>query len=635
MPEKRQLSSRCSLLLLIFCLLLIMPQQVWARSYDFPQITIEAEITPEGDMWVTEQRTVNFNGTFHGLSLWIKTQNPITISNVEVAENNLTYTFNPGTEYGPAGTYMIKDEADRFLIDWSFDATNTNRTFTVRYRVNDVVQVHDDVAELYYQFIGGEWEVAAHQVKVNLHLPEKAAVNEIRAWGHGPLYGEVQIPANDLITWEIEPLPAYTFLEGRVTFPPSLVPLATHSTGKAALPDILAEEEQWADQANREREEAKQEVDNENDWRPLPIIPRQSPLLPYLAAFILLGSSGFAFWAWYRYGKEFKPNFSGDYYRELPADYTPAELGVLWRFGKTTTEDLTATLIDLARKGFLQIEEVVVEKRSIFFGSKKEDYRVIRTAKQASLAEHEEQLLDFLFTRVSKDNAFTFDELEDYAKKHASRFRSFWTDWQNTVSAQSGKLDFFDTSVNLVKGIVIVVGILMLPLGLLMANLLTPAFIIGGIIIVISGFSLNRRSRNGVEQFVRWRAFRKFLLDFSNMESHELPSLVIWEHYMVYAITLGVAKEVIKQLQLVFPLESDGQSFGNGWFMYSGAYRAASFAAMTRSFDKLNQSFNETVRIASSPPSSGSGGGGGFSGGGGFGGGGGGGGFGGGGGSAR
>lgn len=32
------------------------------------------------------------------------------------------------------------------------------------------------------------------------------------------------------------------------------------------------------------------------------------------------------------------------------------------------------------------------------------------------------------------------------------------------------------------------------------------------------------------------------------MEKHEIPSLIIWEHYLVYAVTLGVADKVIKQI---------------------------------------------------------------------------------------
>lgn len=586
-------------------------------------------------MWVTEERTVHFDGAYKGMNMWIKTQPPITISDATVAEGDTPYTFNPGTEYGPAGTYFIIEELDKFFIDWSFEAANTSRTFTIRYRVNDLIKVHKDVAELYFQFIGDGWDATAEQVQVNLRLPEGADINDIRAWGHGPLYGEVKIPAGNLIIWEIKPLRAHRYLEGRVTFPVSLVPHATQTSGKNALPEILAEEEKLAEEANREREEAQRRLEENNRSWGDRIIPPDSPALPYLAGLVILGSIAFVFNLWLRYGKEYKPVFDGEYYRELPADYTPAELGVLWRFGNPTTEDLTATLVDLARKGFIQIEEITLEKRGLFnIASEKKDYRVTRTAKEAPLAEHELQLLEFLFTKVTQQNTFTFTELEKFAQKESTKFRVFWADWQNTVYARSTKLDFFDPQRITIKGLIIALGVIMIPIGILMSNLLTPALIISGLIIIFSTFLLKRRSRNGAEHFARWRAFRRFLLDFSNLETHELPSLVVWEHYLVYAITLGVAKEVIKQLQIVFPnLESDGHTFGRSWFVY-GTHQLASINAMTRSFDSINRHLNETIRIASSPRSSGSGRGGGFSGGGGsFGGGGGG--FGGGGGGAR
>ncbi len=55
------------------------------------------------------------------------------------------------------------------------------------------------------------------------------------------------------------------------------------------------------------------------------------------------------------------------------------------------------------------------------------------------------------------------------------------------------------------------------------------------------------------------KLFANFLQDFSAMDQHQIPSLVIWEQFLVYAIPLGVAKEVIKQLQIVFPnMEQDG-----------------------------------------------------------------------------
>jgi uncharacterized membrane protein len=57
----------------------------------------------------------------------------------------------------------------------------------------------------------------------------------------------------------------------------------------------------------------------------------------------------------------------------------------------------------------------------------------------------------------------------------------------------------------------------------------------------------------GADQLSKWKAFRRFLLHFSEMERSTVPSLVIWEHYLVYAVALGVARQVIDQLAIVFP----------------------------------------------------------------------------------
>ncbi|MCR3922944.1 MAG: DUF2207 domain-containing protein, partial [Firmicutes bacterium] len=386
MSKKITLSRCCSLILLV-CLLFIVPGQALARSFYFRDVTINATVTPAGDMWVEEIRTADFNGTYKGMYMWIKTQPPITITDVTVAEEGTPLTFNPGSE--AAGDYFTRDEGNQYYIDWSFDATNTERSFSIRYLVNDVVQVHDDVAELNFQFIGNEWDVPTNNVAISLQLPEGANPDEIRVWGHGPLYGDVSIADDGDPFWEVNPLPANTFVEGRVTFPTSLVPQASQKTGKTALPDILAEEQAWADQANRERDEARERVKEDNRRYTEGVIPSDSPALPYIFWIVILTGIAFAYTGWSRYGKEFTPTFDGDYYRELPGDYTPAELGSLWRFGKPSAEDLTATLIDLARKGYVQIEEITVEKRGLF-SREKQDYRAVRIVKDDPLLQHEQ-----------------------------------------------------------------------------------------------------------------------------------------------------------------------------------------------------------------------------------------------------
>jgi uncharacterized membrane protein len=148
--------------------------------------------------------------------------------------------------------------------------------------------------------------------------------------------------------------------------------------------------------------------------------------------------------------------------------------------------------------------------------------------------------------------------------------------------------------------------------------------VFSGLLFMLMTVTIYRRSPKGEEDYVRWMAFKKFLLHFSEMKRHELPSLILWEHYMVYAVTLGVAKEVMNELQVVYPDLKDGDyRFGYGWYYYSAA-TGSSIDNLTSSFENLTTSINNSLNTALSNTSSGSGGGGGFSGGGGGGGGGGG-----------
>ena len=64
----------------------------------------------------------------------------------------------------------------------------------------------------------------------------------------------------------------------------------------------------------------------------------------------------------------------------------------------------------------------------------------------------------------------------------------------------------------------------------------------------LSQKSLSRWSREGALEFKRWQAFRRFISDFSLMR--EAPSILlhIWDRYLVYAVVLGVAEDLLNIL---------------------------------------------------------------------------------------
>ena len=121
----------------------------------------------------------------------------------------------------------------------------------------------------------------------------------------------------------------------------------------------------------------------------------------------------------------------------------------------------------------------------------------------------------------------------------------------------------------------------------------------------------NGFTSKGINEQEQWKAFKKYMEDFSLLDEKEVPQLVIWEKYLVFATAFGIADKVIKQLKVKYP-ELNNQDTINNMVLF--AAMSNSGGLNTNFISSLNTS---TSHMYSSTYSSGSGSGGGFSGGGG------------------
>ena len=138
-------------LLLVFAFMA--PPALADRSLSMEELVMDVQVLPDASLQVTERITVDFSGQWNGFFVKIPIGDTPVID-VIVSENGQPYEFNPGTEYGPPGTYLTKNEGGDILIDWSINAYNQVRTFDVSYRVINGVKIHNDVAELNRKFVG-------------------------------------------------------------------------------------------------------------------------------------------------------------------------------------------------------------------------------------------------------------------------------------------------------------------------------------------------------------------------------------------------------------------------------------------------------------------------------------------------
>jgi uncharacterized membrane protein len=319
---------------------------------------------------------------------------------------------------------------------------------------------------------------------------------------------------------------------------------------------------------------------------------------------------------WARYGREPKPDpMIGDYWRE-PLDDPPAV--VLANLGKGKVSlgpAVGATLIDLAQRGYLTITEEHEER----WGPDKTVHRLHWAGKPTDdLAPFERDLLQHVFLGRSET---TIDDVTAWAKANQTQARAFAKGFEREVGAAfsaqqyKAKVQPKATTWLIAAAAAVALG------GFVSARLGGKLSLVGYIaavaLFVVGSILVVNRTQRGADAKARAEALKRYLKDFSNLEEAPVGHLVLWDRFLVYAVALGVADELLDGLRVRLPNVADNPNLG-AW------YRGPGFGAGRLGHVALFAgSFGSATATAVAPPSR-SGSGGGFSGGGGGGGGGGG-----------
>ncbi|MBI5357708.1 DUF2207 domain-containing protein [Candidatus Saccharibacteria bacterium] len=297
-----------------------------------------------------------------------------------------------------------------------------------------------------------------------------------------------------------------------------------------------------------------------------------------------------------------------------PKTITPGEFGLLADY-KVDSRDITATLIDLAIRGYVRIHE---EKKKIIFISNRKYKLELLKSNYDNLKTHEKKLLDALFStkqaseiiEVKKINKVTMSKAVQEIRESLQKDL---TDKYGYFEKDAKKLG---TIMTVLGGILFVASFFLLFLpGLFFAALITA------ISLVQFGRLMPRRSHAGVEVYEKIQGLKMYMNTAEKdrlkmMQSVDRPyaepakTVELFEKLLPFAIAVGVEKSWAKQFEGILNEAPD-------W--YSGTnYRTFNSAVFASSLSGVNSSFGSSYTSSSSS------GGGGFSGGGGGGGGGGG-----------
>lgn len=627
-------------------LLLFLPSTVSAAvsdvDFDITGYHIDAYVEEDGSMTVLEMLTYDgsFNGQFWNLEYAPGGQTTTTGSLSDLKGNSALYNAHginairvfalkdnsqpwsmenaqeffqiPGGTGVPGDSGVFEQNVSSGRADLKiFSVTRSSeKKLIITYRLENVAVVHQDVAEVYWNFIGSGWEDVLQNVEINLHLP--APSSDLRVFAHGPLEGTSEIISDTQVRLTIDRMYPGEMLDGRVLFSKDILTNVVKQTNVEALPEILRLEQAKANEANEIREAAQRKRLFFGGFS-------LAGLLAMVAGSILI---------YFKYDKEKKPEFLGKYYRELPAEYGPAVMSYNYYEKRISPRDLTATILDLIRKNVFKLEINRVEKKRFLLGSKIEDeYTIVDNSKnlRRDLTRDEELLRYWLIDKIGNGQSTSFDEIEDYSKskQNALEFYDDYDLWKTMVEGEADTYEFFDSSAQTGMILGLLLGFLGIAMGVFaIINGIFVGFvnIPIGIIVALYSARIKRRTKQGNEDYVKWKAFAEFLKDFSKLDDAVVPSIILWEHYLVYAVSLGIADKVIETMQVV--LQPSDFNDPNLTFL-RGSYGYGGFAAINTLNTSLTNVTRNALQTATTQHSSGTGGGGGFSGGGGGGGGGG------------
>ena len=623
--------------IVMFLLLIFSPNEVSANSYlHLNHLEFYIKVNQDASINVTEYWDIEIEET-NTLYKSFKVDNTkytgitdVRVTDITDGKNEL-FTMQKNWQYhvDKGKYYGTKNQEGNFEIGWGVgleDSWGENRKYKIEYKVQNAVTKYKDYSELYWQLLGKDFEINANNVTGTIILPANAKSKEdIKVWGHiETLNGTIYATDLNKIEFQVDGYNWGNMLEIRTLFPTEMIKSASRNYDTEILQTVIDEETKWVKEANQKR------FVKELIYILIILVLGLILDIVFIKSIIKANKNPI------KRQKKIMPEQIMEYYRDIPRENaSPGEAINLLQKNATSCiiynsfgQIISADLLNLKLKGFIEFE--IDESKNI---NEKISIIIKEAGNIEKLLEEEKDIYNFLREIVSKkeEKVLTLKQLQDSIKSNPNKIARLNKNIGKSIysSLCDNKLvnDKQAKERDKILGITAIQVAFFLIYLLFSSILSTELGVVSGILSKIIRMStsilviisiiqtsnilrkINKFTQKGVNEIEQWVGLKKYMEDFSLLNEREVPDIVIWERFLVYATVFGIADKVIKQLKMVYP-NFDQLPMNDHAMMY---------LMLNTDF---NNSFSSAVSTTmSSTYSSATGGGGGFSGGGGGGGG--------------
>jgi len=356
-PARSRRSIRLWLGEVALCVLIFV-SPLAAKSWRVSDFQDNITVDKDGGALVIERISLTFVGEWHGIRRFI----PIEYPGPDGTNYELYLSLKSVTD--GAGGKLKYDSSissgQRDLKIYIPDAVDTTRTVEITYRIPNGTRFFKDYDEFYWNVTGNDWPVPVDHASATVQFPDGAA-GSLRAQAFTGVYGSSEHGATATVDGAITKFETSNPL-----------PMRGGMTIDVYIPkDVLSEPGSitrffWFIGGNA-------------------------------AVFLPLVTFGVMFGLWWVKGRDPDPGMSVAPMYEPPANISPAEAGTLLD-DRIHPKDITSTIVDLAVRGYIKIEEVA--EKGLVFTHKDYVFHLLKPQSEwtdQSLAPHERVMLENVF----------------------------------------------------------------------------------------------------------------------------------------------------------------------------------------------------------------------------------------------
>jgi len=577
-------------LVLSFIAILGLPHMASAGVNDFTVTNFSSDQTltnndPQGELKIVERISVDFTSFNHGILRAIPQK--YKGHSLQLQVNSVKSETGAASEYT---TYTSNGNTVLKIGSPSRTVTGPQE-YTIDYTVRNVLSFYDGRAELYWDVNGDQWQQQFNSVDATLRIPKDLALTETPSCYTGVFESKAQACTveSDTSTIRIrttQPLGAKQTLTYVASFKDSDY---FHSS-------------KW--------------YETLGEYSAL-IVGVVGPTL-------IIGGS--ALWYWWRRGRDAKGTGVIVPQYDAPDNLKPIQVDGLMDF-TVGNAGITATIIDLAIRGYLQIIETKQNKKlrkdTISYSLK------LLRSDLSELDTTERSILKALFGNTNKGSVADVDKLKNKLSSTATKLRKDVKTQLMVDGYFAGNIK--EVSSKGLKSLKVVIAIIaLIAIGIISGAYAMIGIFLGVLIAVACFAAIDARTAKGVGAKEHAEGLKLYLnvaekdrinklqapnAAYADKTKEPVKTVELFEKLLPYAMVLGVEKQWSKQFEALYTTPPDW--YNGNWNTFNAVYLTS----------HLNDGIGSAVNTAFTSPSnsggSGSGGGGSSGGGGGGGGGGG------------